>query len=85
MSKYMIESEHTPKECLNAIDEIKAKGLLDKTDFGCQAGVHTSWTTLEAKNDAEAKKMVPSSLHSKSNVVKLNKFTEQQLREAHKK
>ena len=84
MSKYMIETEHTSEECLNALDEFQAKGLLEKSDFGCQAGVHTSWVTLEAKNDDEAMNRVPSSLQSKSKIVKLNKFSNQQVKEFHK-
>ncbi|KCZ71980.1 hypothetical protein ANME2D_01814, partial [Candidatus Methanoperedens nitroreducens] len=48
MARYMIEEPHTPEECLKALDETLAKGLLDKAEFGCNAGVHTSWTIVEA-------------------------------------
>lgn len=84
MSKYMIETEHTPEECLKALDEFQEKGLLEKADFGCKAGVHTSWLTLDASNDEEARNLVPASLQSKTKVVKVNKFTTEQLKEMHK-
>lgn len=85
MAKYMIESPHTPEECLNALDEIQAKGLLEKSEFGCQAGVHTCWATVEAANDAAAREMVPASLRKKARVVKLNRFTAEQIKGFHKK
>jgi len=85
MAKYMLEEPHTPEECLKALDETLAKGLLDKAEFGCNAGVHNSWTIVEAASDAEAKEMVPSFLRAKARVVKLNKFTPEQLKEFHKK
>ena len=49
------------------------------------AGDHTGYAVIEAGSEAEVKKMIPSFLVGKSRVVKLNKFTVEQIREFHKK
>lgn len=87
MSRYFIESIHTAEECLRALDEIVVKGsdVLDKYEWGCMAGDHTGYAVVEAGSEAEVKKMIPSFLVWKSKIVKLNKFTVEQIREFHKK
>jgi len=87
MSRYFIESIHTAEECLRALDEIAVKGsdVLDKYEWGCMAGDHTGYAVVEAGSEADVKKMIPSFLVGKSKIVKLNKFTVEQIREFHKK
>jgi hypothetical protein len=87
MDRYHIESPHTPEECLRALDEILAKGsdVLARYEWGCMAGDHTGYVAIEASSEAEAKKTIPSFLAGKARVVKLNKFTPEQIREFHKK
>jgi len=87
MSKYHIESIHTAEECLRALDEIVVKGsdVLDKYEWGCMAGDHTGYAVVEAGSETEVKKMIPSFLAGKAKIVKLNKFTVEQIRDFHKK
>ncbi|MBP2674217.1 MAG: hypothetical protein H6Q84_1057 [Deltaproteobacteria bacterium] len=87
MDRYHVESIHTPEECLRALDEIVAKGsdVLGKYEWGCMAGDHTGYAVIEAGSEAEVKKIVPSFLIGKTKIVKLNKFTVDQIRDFHKK
>ncbi|MCZ7356450.1 MAG: hypothetical protein O8C66_03190 [Candidatus Methanoperedens sp.] len=86
MAKYLIESPHTEEECLQALDETLGKGsdLLAKFDWGCMAGEHTGWATVEAGSESAARNMVPDFVRSKARIVKVTKFTPQQIKEAHK-
>jgi hypothetical protein len=87
MGKYFVESPHTPLECLRALDEILAKGpdLLGKYEWGCMAGDHTGYAILDAPGEMEVKEAIPTFLQGKTRIVKLNKFTPEQIREFHKK
>lgn len=87
MDRYFIESPHTPQECLRALDEILEKGpsALAKYEWGCMAGDHTGYSIVEARSTTEASESVPTFLRGKARVVKLNRFTPEQIREFHKK
>ena len=47
-------------------------------------GDHTTYVVLEAKDEPTLKKMIPSSW-SKAKIVKLNKFSAEQIASFHKK
>ena len=87
MERYFVESPHTPQECLRALDEILAKGpgYLANYEWGCLAGDHTGYAIVEARSESEAKESIPTFLEGKARVVKLNRFTPEQIREFHKK
>ena len=87
MEKFHVESPHTQEECLRALDELLAKGsdVLARYEWGCMAGDHTGYATLEAGSEEEIRKTIPSFLAGKARVVKLNKFTPEQIRDFHKK
>jgi hypothetical protein len=87
MEKYFVQSPHTPKECLRALDEILANGPgnLAKYEWGCMAGDHTGYAIVEARSESEAKETIPAFLRGKARVVKVDKFTPDQIREFHKK
>lgn len=86
-SKYLITSPHTAEECLKALDEVNAQGpqMLSKYDWGCMSGDHTGYVVVEAANDADARNMVPAAMREKAKVVKLNKFTPEQIKSFHEK
>jgi hypothetical protein len=46
MSLYEIETTHNDTECLRNLDELVARGNLDKFLLGCESGIHTSWATI---------------------------------------
>jgi hypothetical protein len=87
MERYFVASPHTPEECLRALDEILEKGprVLAEYEWGCMTGDHTGYAIVEARSEAEAKATIPAFLEGKARVVKLNKFTPEQIREFHKK
>lgn len=86
MARYLIESPHTDAECLQALDEVLkgGKGMLSKWDWGCMAGDHRGWAIVETDTESAALNMVPSVVRSKAHVVRLNKFTPNDLEQAHK-
>jgi len=83
-SKFLVIAPHTPEECLKALDDVNAKGakFLGKFDWGCAAGDHTGYVMLEGKDEAAVKAMLPSSM-MKATVVKLNKFTPEEIKSFH--
>ena len=87
MDRYFVELPHTPQECLRALDEILANGpeSLAKYEWGCMAGDHTGYAVVEARSESEARGVIPKFLEGKARVVKLNKFTPEQIREFHRK
>lgn len=87
MAKYLVEMPHTEEECLQALDETLAKGtdLLAKFEWGCTSGEHTGWAILDAESESAAGNMVPSFLQSKARIVKVEKFTPQQIKSFHQK
>ena len=87
MEKYFVETKHTPQECLRALDETLAKGahVLDGFEWGCMAGDHTGYSIVEARSEDEVWETIPAFVRGKSRVVKLNKFTQDQIRSFHQK
>lgn len=87
LGKYLIESPHTNKGCLEALDEMLAKDpeFLAKFDWGCSAGDHTGWAVVEAESESAARNMMPTSLRSQARIVKVGKFTPEQIRSLHQK
>ena len=86
MAKYLIESPHTSEECLRSLDEVLAQGpgQLARYDWGCAAGDHTGWVTVEADTESAARSTVPGFLRGKARIVGLNKFTSEQIGSFHK-
>ena len=87
MARFMIESPHTPQECMRAQDEELAMGsdVLAKFDWGCSAGEHKAWAVVETDSESSARNMVPETVRSKAHVVEVSKLTPEQIRKAHEK
>ena len=83
MDRYLIETPHTDEECLGLLDQILAAGYLHNFDWGCTAGDHTGWTIVEAENLEQAKLAVPTMVRAKARVVRLNKFTDEDVQRLH--
>ena len=85
MHKYLIEDSHEPShlECVQALDAFLQAGAHDLTnaEWGCRAGVHTAWIIVEAENDAEARLMVPPVIRKSAKLVRVNRFTPEEIRE----
>lgn len=85
MAKYVIESPHTPEECLKALNEILEKGpeILDKFVWGCAHGEHKGWVYIEAENKDDACAIIPEFLQEKAKVTEVGKFTPEQIKSFH--
>jgi len=83
MPSYLIESPHTPDECLRTLDQVLAAGYLTHFQWACPSGQHTGYLMLEAANKAEALMAVPSVVRSKARVVELMQFNSQQVKAMH--
>jgi len=83
MDRYLIETPHTASDCLRLLDEILAMGYLNNFDWGCTAGDHTGWATIEAEGEDQARLAVPPLVRNKARVVRLNRFTEEDVKLFH--
>jgi hypothetical protein len=85
MPMFFIETPHTKEECLRALDAMADKGkkLLAKTQFGCNANDHRGFAFIDAKNENEAKELIPKQLREKSKVTEVVQMTEDQIRRFH--
>jgi len=85
--KYVIETPHTPQECLRALDEQLAKGpdVLKKFNYGCKAGDHTGYAIVDVMNEGEARSLIPNFLINKARIVAVDIFTPEVIRSLHTK
>jgi len=86
MSLYLVEVPHTTESCLAALDGTKDLGInkLNQYEWGCMVGDHTGYVMVEAKSvDDVLKDWVPESQRSDAKVIKLNKFTAEQIASYH--
>ena len=86
MSRYLVFSPHTQEECLAALDAAAAHGKdsLAQWDWGCMSGDHTGYMFTMASSEGEALKMVPEPVRAKARVVKVSKFTAEEIQSFHK-
>ncbi len=87
MNRYLVMEPHTPEECLAVLDDIAEKDrvLLEKFDWGCIEGDHTGYARLDAIDDRAALDLLPAKERVKARVIKLTKFTPEQIRSFHEK
>jgi hypothetical protein len=85
MSRYLIETSHTPEECLQDLDRVLERGpdILAKFDWGCMAGDHTGWAVIEAESKARLEDKLPLSILDRARIVEVGKFTPEQIRSFH--
>jgi hypothetical protein len=83
MSLYEIETTHNDTECLRNLDELVARGNLDKFLLGCESGIHTSWATIEAASEKDALNIIPEFTRSRAMIAKVSKMTPEHVKEIH--
>jgi hypothetical protein len=85
MARYIVETPHSPEECLRTMDALEAKGAdyLAKFDFGCLHGEHTAFGRIDAASEKAACDEIPSSLRPKARVTQVDRFTPDQVRKFH--
>ena len=85
MAKYVVESPHTPEECLQALDKTLEKGeeTLKMFAFGCKSGEHKGWAYVDADSEKEALEIVPEFLRDKARAHEVRIFTPEEIRASH--
>ncbi len=85
---YLVETPHTKEECLQVLDEQLALGadVLKKTFYGCAKGNdHTGYAIVDARDEKEARKIVPDLLQSRARIIEVGQFTPDMIRSFHAK
>jgi hypothetical protein len=89
MERFLIELPHEAEKvsCLKAIRILLTSGshYLTHSEFGCFDGVHKSWIIVEADSKDEARSFLPPLYRSEAQIVKLTKFSVEQVDEMLKK
>ena len=85
MARFLIEVPHDsdPGECARAIQFFLRSGshFMTRADWGCMDGVHKAFIVLEVDSKEEARSVVPPVFRSRAKIVKLNKFTIEEIDE----
>ena len=87
MPHYLIESSHTPEECVRALTAIMESGsqILSHSWFACGGSAHTGWINIEADNETQARYVLPPLMRSAAHVVEVRRFTPEEINGFHKK
>ncbi len=83
MDRFLIESSHIDVDCNNVMEQFVFHGYINHFDWGCKAGVHTGWATIEAENASQALLSVPPRLRSTARAVRLNRYTPESIQKDH--
>jgi hypothetical protein len=79
MTKFLAEVPHEADHvaCIRAVQVFLKSGshFLTQADWGCTDGEHKAWIVLEVDTKEEAMRVLPAAYRSQAKIVKLNKFT----------
>ena len=81
MDRYIVVSKHTDMDCVKALKAVESIGYITHFEWGCKDGDHTGYVIIEADSHDEAKMVVPSYERPNATVVKLNKFSVDDVRQ----
>ena len=85
MAKFLIEVPHEAEEkaCALAIHLLMKTGshYLTNADWGCLDGEHTGWLMIDVESKEEARRILPPVYRSQAKIVKLNKFSLEEIEE----
>jgi hypothetical protein len=79
MQRYIVISRHEAPDCAAVLNNFLAAGYITHFDWGCGAGEHCGWAVIEADMDSEALLVVPAGLRKKAQVVRLTRYTREDL------
>ncbi len=83
MEKYIVILPHTEGDCVKALKQIESIGSITHFDWGCKDGDHTGYVCLEADSKEQAMMVVPTIERKQARVIKLNKFSPDDVRKMH--
>jgi hypothetical protein len=79
MQRFLVELDHEAETiaCARAVQILLQTGshFLTNADFGCHDGVHKAWFVVEAENKDEARTVLPTGMREQARIVRLNKFS----------
>jgi len=83
--RFLVSLSHSKEDCLKAVDEASKVGeeFLTNCDWGCVGGDHTCYRIMVGEDEAEVQKMLPAAWKG-ARIVKLVKFTAEQVRSFHR-
>ena len=85
MARFLIEVPHEAEKvaCTLAVRILLTTGshFLTHADFGCLDGEHKAWITVEGESKEEVRSILPPTYRSQAKIVKLNKFTLEEIEE----
>jgi len=83
MPRFLIQLTHEDehKACILALGAIERYGshFVTNADWGCKAGVHSGWLTVELDSEEEAMRMVPPEFRGEATIIKLNRFDKKEI------
>jgi hypothetical protein len=83
MDRFLIILPHTMEDCVRALKLIEGIGMITHFDWGCKDGDHTGYVIIEAENKNEALLVMPSGLREKARIIKVAKFSPEEVRAMH--
>jgi hypothetical protein len=83
MDRYLIETPHSPQDCLALVQQVHAMGYLHHFDWGCKSGEHCGWAIIEADDEMIARLAVPPLVRTKARVIRLTRFDAAQIEQMH--
>ncbi len=85
MARFLVEVPHEAEKvaCARAAQILLTTGShwLTNADFGCLDGEHKAWLIAEGKSKEEIRSIVPPGYRSQAKIVKLNRFTLEEIEE----
>ena len=88
MPRYMVQSTHTPEECLQTLDELSGQGpeALRQWNFACATGDHsnhTDYAILDAPNEPSALSQMGQTAQRNAQVAEVGQLTQEQIQAFH--
>jgi hypothetical protein len=88
MARFLIEVAHeaTEEACLTAINTLLSTGshFLTNTEWGCKDEEHKCWVIVDVDSKEEARAILPPVYRNEAKIIKLNRYTLEDLNEATK-
>lgn len=85
MARFLIEIVHDDHllACAQAVRVLQSTGshFLTNADWGCSDGEHKAWVIVDVDSKEEAKSILPPDYRSTAKIVKLNKFSREEIDE----
>ncbi len=85
MARFLIEVPHEADEvaCAQVVKIFLTTGshFLSNADWGCHDGEHKAWIIIDTESKEEACSILPSAFRSQAKIVRLDKFTMEEIDE----